>query len=461
MSSATILVVDDEPRMRRVLELMLEGFGHHVVTCESVESGIAAIESERIDLLFTDLQLPDGSGLDLLDRVRAAHPELPVVVITAYATIETAVRAIKLGAFDYLVKPFRIDEIEALVTHALALRDTRRENAYLREVAAAPFEGLVGSSAAMRGVYERIDRVAEAPTTVLITGETGTGKELVARAIHARSPRADRLFVAVNCAAIPGELLEAELFGVAKGAFTGATADRPGKFELADGGTLFLDEIGDMPLAMQAKLLRALQERTIERLGSSAVRQVDVRLIAATHRDLASMVADGSFRADLYYRLAVVPIALAPLRERREDVAELAAHAVERFARRAGRHVELTTEALARLERYDWPGNVRELQNVLERAVLLARDSVLDADAFDDLPSAAMPAPPTVTSSGSVPTLESVVAAAERDAIRAALAATGDNKTRAAELLGVSVRTLWYKLQRLGLAPGQSVAARG
>ena len=460
MSSATILVVDDEPRMRRVLEMMLEDSGHQVVTRDTVASGIAAIESERIDLLFTDLQLPDGSGLDLLERVRAARPELPVVVITAYATIETAVRAIKLGAFDYLVKPFRIDEIEALVRHALALRDTRRENAYLREVAAAPFEGLVGSSAAMRGVYDRIDRVAEAPTTVLVTGETGTGKELVARAIHARSPRADRLFVAVNCAAIPGELLEAELFGVTKGAFTGATADRPGKFELADGGTLFLDEIGDMPLAMQAKLLRALQERTIERLGSPVVRHVDVRLIAATHRDLASMVADGSFRADLYYRLAVVPIALTPLRERREDIPELAAHAVDRFARRAGRRIELTPEALARLERYDWPGNVRELQNVLERAVLLARDSVLDAEAFDDLPSAAIPAQPAPVVAGAIPTLESVVATAERDAIRAALAATGDNKTRAAELLGVSVRTLWYKLQRLGLASGQSVATR-
>ena len=447
--SATILVVDDEARMRRVLEMMLEGFGHRVITAGDVEGALALLAREQVDLVFTDLQLPNVSGLELLARARERNPDLPIVVITAFATVETAVRAIKLGAYDYLMKPFRIEEIEALVAHALTLRDARRENAYLREVAAEPYEGIVGASPAMLRIFDQVERVAPSPTTVLVTGETGTGKELVARAIHRRSPRAERLFVAVNCAAIPSELLEAELFGVTKGAFTGATKDRPGKFELADGGTLFLDEIGDMPLAMQAKLLRALQEGTIERLGGSAPRVVNVRTITATHRDLSVLVRDNQFRADLYYRLAVFPIAIPPLRERREDIPALARHAVERFARRAGRTIALSDSGAQRLVAYDWPGNVRELHNVLERAVLLSTGERLDADAFDDLPST-VAIPPRA--SGELPTLEQAVAAAERDAILAALAATGDNKTRAAEQLGISVRTLWYKLQRLGIA---------
>ena len=446
--SATVLVVDDEPRMRRVLELMLEGFGHRVLGAGDVESAMALLAREQVDLVFTDLQLPGLSGLELLRRARERQPELPIVMITAFATVETAVRAIKLGAYDYLVKPFRIEEIEALVTHALTLRDARRENAYLRELAAEPYEGIVGSSAVMQRLFAQVERVAPSPTTVLVTGETGTGKELVAHAIHRRSPRAERLFVAVNCAAIPADLLEAELFGVVRGAYTGAVKDRAGKFELADGGTLFLDEIGDMPLAMQAKLLRVLQEGTVERLGGGAPRTVDVRIIAATHRDLQLLARDGAFRSDLYYRLAVFPIALPPLRERRGDIPALARHAVERFARRAGRDIALADAAIARLSAYDWPGNVRELHNVLERAVLLATGDQLEADAFDDLPTVV---PPPAPEPGALPTLEQAVAIAEREAILAALAATADNKTRAAELLGISVRTLWYKLQRLGI----------
>ncbi len=451
MTRATILIVDDEPHMRRVLELMLEGFGHRVISAASAEDALAMLGREHVDLVFTDLQLPGMSGLDLLPLVRQSWPDITVVMITAFASIETAVQAIKVGAYDYLVKPFRIEEIEAIVGHALALRDAQRENAYLKEVAAAPFEGLVGDSASMRRVYERIERVAASPSTVLITGETGTGKELVARAIHARSERASRLFVAVNCAAIPGELLEAELFGVVRGAFTGAMRDRAGKFELADGGTLFLDEIGDMPLEMQAKLLRVLQERVVERLGSNVPRPVDVRVIAATHRDVSALARAGRFREDLMYRLAVVPIELPPLRDRREDIAPIARAAVDRLAARSGRHVTLTPEAVLRLERYDWPGNVRELHNVIERAVLLAPEPELGADDFADLP---VRASPMVLESNTQPaeaTLADVVAAAERGAIVAALRATGDNKTRAAERLGISVRTLWYKVQRLGL----------
>ena len=446
MSQPTLLVVDDERHIRRVLQLSLGDAGYRVLEADSFAAAAAVLAAQRVDLLLTDLQLPDRSGLELLQEVRATRPDLPVILITAYGTVESAVQAIRAGAFDYVMKPFRMEELEALVARALGMTRAERENAYLREVAAPEFEGMVAESAEMRRVVEAVERVAAAPTTVLVTGETGVGKELVARAIHARSPRAGRLFVAINCAAIPGELLEAELFGVAKGAFTGAAADRAGKFELADGGTLFLDEIGDMPQAMQAKLLRALQEGTIERLGSNTVRRVDVRIVAATHRELGEMVAAGAFRADLFYRLNVFPIHVPPLRGRPDDVAPLAARAVERFARRAGRQARLTAGAVRRLQAYSWPGNVRELNNVLERAVLLSRDGVIDEA---DLPDSA-PAPPREPP-GRPGTLRAATERAERQAIEAALRHTGDNKARAAELLGISVRTLWYKLERLGM----------
>ena len=457
MTEPALLVVDDERHIRRVLQLSLGDAGYRVLEADSFASAKAVLGAERVDLVLTDLQLPDRSGLELLEELRATRPDLPVILITAFGTVETAVAAMRCGAFDYVTKPFRMEELEALVARALEITRSGREIAWLREAAAPEWEGIVGRSPAIRRVVDQVERVAAASTTVLVTGETGSGKELVARAVHARSPRAGRLFVAVNCAAIPGELLEAELFGVTKGAFTGASADRAGKFELADGGTLFLDEIGDMPPAMQAKLLRALQEGTIERLGSNAVRRVDVRIVAATHRDVERMVAGGGFRADLFYRLNVFPIHVPPLRERKEDVAPLAARAVERFARGLGRRVRLTSEAVRRLEAYDWPGNVRELNNVLERAVLLARGEVVDVD---DLPSPA----PRAEARSAAPrprTLRAAVEEAEREAIAAALRQTGDNKARAAEILGISVRTLWYKLDRLGLPENQEPASSG
>jgi two-component system response regulator AtoC len=451
VNEATILVVDDEANIRRVLEISLTDSGYEVLSARTRSEASALLASHRVDLVLTDLQLPDASGLELLAEVRVSRPDLPVILITAYGTVESAVRAMRAGAFDYVMKPFGMEEIEALVERALRLTRAQRENLYLREVAAPAYEGMVAESPGMRGVVEAVERVAAAPTTVLVTGETGSGKELVARAIHARSPRAGRLFVALNCAAIPAELLEAELFGVTKGAFTGASADRPGKFELADGGTLFLDEIGDMPLAMQAKLLRALQEGSIEHLGSNSVRRVDVRIVAATHRDLDRLVREGSFRADLYYRLNVFPIHIPPLRERRADIAPIAATTVERFARRLGRHVWLSEAAVAELERYSWPGNVRELQNVLERAVLLTPGESI---ATLDLPT---PSPATGARTPAHPEpLRAAVERAEREAIRVALQATQDNKARAAELLGISVRTLWYKIDRLGLADDAS-----
>jgi DNA-binding NtrC family response regulator len=448
LSEPALLVVDDERHIRRVLQLSLGDAGYRVLEADSFASAKAVLGAERVDLVLTDLQLPDRSGLELLEALRATRPDLPVILITAYGTVETAVAAMRCGAFDYVTKPFRMEELEALVARALEITRSEREIAWLREAAAPEWEGIVGRGPAIRRVVDQVERVAPAPTTVLVTGETGSGKELVARAVHARSPRAGRLFVAVNCAAIPGELLEAELFGVAKGAFTGATADRAGKFELADGGTLFLDEIGDMPPAMQAKLLRALQEGAIERLGSNAVRRVDVRIVAATHRDLGRMVAEGGFRADLFYRLNVFPIHVPPLRERKEDVAPLAARAVERFARGLGGRVRLTGEAVRRLEAYDWPGNVRELNNVLERAVLLARGEAVDVE---ELPSPAPRASAPTAGPARPRTLRAAVEAAEREAISAALHHTGDNKARAAGVLGISVRTLWYKLDRLGL----------
>ena len=460
MKDTCILLVDDEPRIRRVLDLALSDLGYGLVLAEDLAGARIRLAEERIQLVLADLQLPDGTGLDLLEEIREEREEVPVILMTAYGTVETAVKAMKLGAFDYVVKPFSVDEIDALMRRALGHRRAEREIAYLREVAGGEFEGMVAASAGMRQVVEAVERVAPTPSTVLVTGETGVGKELVARAIHARSGHRDGLFVALNCAAIPSDLLEAELFGVVRGAFTGATDTRPGKFELADGGTLFLDEIGDMPAAMQAKLLRTLQEGTVERLGSNVPRHVDTRIVAATHRDLPGMVEDNSFRADLYYRLNVFPIHVPPLRERRQDIAPLALGMVERFAAREGRQVRLEESAVRRLEGYAWPGNVRELNNVLERAVILTRGRTLGAADLPGLPAASGTGPGAPGTPGDAATggaarriepLEAAVERAERQAIRAALAATGDNKTQAAELLDISVRTLWYKLDRLGL----------
>jgi len=455
----TVLVVDDEARIRRLLEMALSDSGYRVLTAGSAEEAEYFLEKEAVDLVLSDLALPARSGLDLLARLRSQGSETPVILITAFGTVESAVEAMKLGAFDYVIKPFRTEEIEALVARALQLRRAQRENTYLRELADGSFEGIIARSPAMAEVIRTIERVAPTPSTVLITGETGVGKELVARALHARSPRREQLFVPLNCAAIPGELLEAELFGVTRGAFTGAVQDRPGKFELAHEGTLFLDEIGDMPHPMQAKLLRVLQEGAVERLGSNKTRRVDVRLVSATHRNLQAMVEAGQFRRDLFYRLNVMPIHVPPLRERTEDICPIATALVEAYGRRMGRRVHLSEPLLHRLERHDWPGNVRELSNILERAVLLA-----DSEALTEVD---LPAPrstdrrpaPEPQATGPEP-LKAAVERAEREAILKALKWTGDNKTRAAEVLGISVRTLWYRIRDLGLAEPDSDGTR-
>jgi len=447
----TILVVDDEARIRRLLEMALADHGYRVLTVGSTDEAEHVLEEEVVDLVLSDLALPGRSGLDLLAHLRSQGSEVPVILITAFGTVESAVEAMKLGAFDYVIKPFRTEEIEALVARALQLRRTERENTYLRELTEVSFEGITARSPAMAEVIRAIERVAPTSSTVLITGETGVGKELVARALHARSPRKDQLFVPLNCAAIPADLLEAELFGVTRGAFTGASRDRPGKFELAHGGTLFLDEIGDMPHPMQSKLLRVLQEGVVGRLGSNQTRRVDVRVVSATHRNLGAMIEVGAFRQDLFYRLNVVPIHVPPLRARVEDIRLIATALVEGHGRRLGRDIRISDSLLERLEAYGWPGNVRELNNILERAVLLADSDLLtdvDVPAPGGIPHPRSPGPP---SSAPEP-LKTAVARAERDAILRALEWTGDNKTRAAEVLGISVRTLWYRIRDLGLA---------
>jgi two-component system response regulator AtoC len=437
--------------MRRVLQMVLEKMGIGSTATETAEEALACLATERVDLVLSDLRLPGMSGIDLLTRVRETDADVPFIVLTAYGTVETAVEAMKRGAFDYVLKPFDIEALEITIRKALEMQQYRTENRYLREQmnAVPSFESLIGDSPAIEAVYELIRRMAPTRSAILITGETGTGKELVAHAIHALGPRADRLFVPINCAAIPAELLESELFGHTRGAFTGAQESRMGKFELADGGTVFLDEIGDMPMALQAKLLRVLEDGMIERIGSNKRIPVDLRVVSSTNRDLPSRIADGQFREDLYYRLNVLHIALPPLRERREDIGHLAATFLRRFASELGKDAAtLTAEALRVLEQHAWPGNVRELQNLMERAVVLSDGPEIGAASF---PGLRPTAPAESETRRDDLALEPALEEFERKLILRALAASNDNKAQAARLLGVSERTLWYKLKRYRL----------
>ncbi len=444
--SEKLLVVDDEPRIRRIVEMALEDRGYSVLTAASAEEAWTLLTGDAVDLVVADLQLPGRSGLELLADMRRKRIDLPFILITAYGTVESAVEAIKAGAFDYVLKPFGMEELEALVARALEAHRAEVEAEALEEPGRDGASGVVASSAAMARVLSLVDQVADQPTTVLVTGETGVGKEVVARALHQRSNRRDKPFIAVNCAAIPSELLEAELFGAARGAYTGSVKDRPGKVEVADGGTLFLDEIGDMPLALQPKLLRVLEEGTVERLGSNVSRHVDVRVVAATHRDLASAAEQGRFRQDLFYRINVFPIHIPPLRERPEDVEHLARLALHRFGERLDVDARLAPGILDKLLSHRWPGNVRELMNILERAVILSDDGLVE-DVELDAPRRAAPEEAAPGPREVVP-LSDAVASAERAAIEAALERTDGNKAQAARLLGISVRTLWYKLEK-------------
>ena len=450
MKDRQILVVDDEPKMRRVLEIMLQKMGHRVLVAANGVEALAQFQAQGADLVITDLRMPEMDGIALLAALRAQGSDVPVMVITAHGTIETAVAAMRHGACDYILRPFDIDVVEHAVTRVLDSAEVARQNAFLRQEVNRGWDAFVGTSQPMQAVYELIQRVGPSKASVLITGETGTGKELAARAVHNASPRSDRLFVPINCAAIPAEILESELFGYEKGAFTGAVKERIGKFELADGGTIFLDELTEMPMPLQAKLLRVLQENTIERLGGNRVINLDLRVIAATNRDPLESVRAGTLREDLYYRINVVSIELPPLRRRTGDIAGLVEHFIAKHGH-GHASTRLAPGVLERLQAYAWPGNVRELENMVERACILSGGGTLEAAHFllEPRPAAAPQGAPAQQDDGAPAlSLNQAVEALEARMIDAALARAEGNKARAAALLDISERTLWYKLKK-------------
>jgi len=449
-NKATALIVDDEIDIRELLEITLQRMGLKVVSAGTVAEADEYLKRQNFDLCFTDMRLPDGRGLDIVANIQRRQPGLPVAVITAYGSTQTAVESLKAGAFDFVSKPIDLTVLRKLVDAALKLRTNVSAND----------GGLLGETPAIEALRGLVERLARSQAPVHITGESGTGKELVARLIHNRSPRADAPFVPVNCGAIPAELMESEFFGHLKGSFTGAMRDKPGLFQAAEGGTLFLDEVGDLPLPMQVKLLRALQERSVRPVGSETEIAVNVRVISATHRNLASLVAEGSFRQDLYYRLNVIEVRTPPLRERSADIPLLCRSILQRLAENNGlaHPPELDSAALLRLQRYGFPGNVRELENMLERAVTLSDGQhILESDlqlrgepATEAAPSA--PATNAATSTVAIGGgLESQMEAMERRAIVEALEKARYNKTKAAAILGMSFRSLRYRIKKLNI----------
>ncbi len=448
-----VLVVDDEPGLRQSLGLLLADAGYDVAAEGDAARALERALAEPFDLVLCDVRMPGLDGLAFLRAYQQRGGSALVIMMSAYGGEEAALAAMKEGAYDYIPKPFRPDEVVLTLRKAEERERLRHTVATLKAQldTSPPARALVAESAAMKQALDIVARVAAHPTTVLITGERGTGKEVIARAIHRASPRAAGPFVAVNCAAIPDALLESELFGYAKGAFTGATADHPGLFEQADGGTLLLDEIGELPLALQAKLLRVLQESEIRRVGDQKTRRVDVRLLAATAKDLAAEARAGRFREDLFDRLHVVAIHLPPLAERREDIVPLARHFAAQVGRRLGRAVTLSDAALAWLGEQRWPGNARELEHAIERAAVLSDREILEPAEFRKPALAGAPSPDAGHEPGGSGTLRDAVERAEREAIAAALAASGGNRRQAAQRLGVSLRTLFYKMDRYGI----------
>jgi len=435
-----VLVVDDEAAMRAALEASFRRQGWKVTTAAGTSEALERFRTAPCPLVVTDMRMPDGDGLRVMRGVRALSPETAVIFLTAFGNIPEAVRAMKEGACDYLVKPISFEQLNEAAQRVLSVRPQRSKSAEHVE--------FVGSSAAMRQLIERAQQVARSGADVLLEAESGTGKELLARLIHCWSPRCHRPLVAVNCAAFPETLLESELFGHVRGAFTGAMASKPGKFELADGGTLLLDEISEMPLSLQPKLLRVLQEREVDRLGDIRTVRVDVRIVATTNRNLLSLVAEGKFRADLYYRLNVVPLAIPPLREHREDIPELINHFVRKYAPALGSHiVRFPPEVLARLQEYSWPGNVRELENFVRRVLVLSDGSTVTTDLLPALDGR----PERAREVGLEPGM--TLREMERILLQRTLQATGGNRTRAANMLGVSLRTVRNKIREFGLPP--------
>ncbi len=456
-----ILIVDDERSIRFSLVELLESEGHEVREAEHAPAALAALEGQSADLVISDLSMPAMDGMQLLEEVTTRHPGTLFVLMTAYGDERAAVRALKAGAYDYVPKPFDNEEIRAIVRRAREVLALRAENARLREELAGEFRGLIGDSAAMREVYRIIRRAGPADVTVLITGESGTGKEVVARALHVESRRSKGPFIALNCSALPAELVESELFGHLRGAFTGADRDREGLFEAAQGGTLFLDEIGDLALPAQAKLLRALEERQITRVGATRPTPVDVRVLAATHQPLDRLAAEGAFREDLLYRLRVITLELPPLRERRFDIPALAAHFLAAFSARHGRSIRGLSEPARRaLLGYDWPGNVRELRNTLERAVVLAEGDIIE---LGDLPAqiagSSAPLRPTEAALAELPFAEArgrALEAFDRSFLTAALERHGGNVSATARALDLHRQSLQKLLRRLGISPEET-----
>jgi DNA-binding NtrC family response regulator len=443
-----VLVVEDEDHLRRILELQLLDSGFAVEKASTAEEALPLVD--RADLILTDFKLPGMTGLEMLQIIRRMDSPVPVIMMTAFGTVENAVEAMKSGASDFLLKPFSLDQLIAVVSKALEIKNLREENRQLKEELGRKYrwDNIVGRSPGMQQIFATVMRVAPSRATVLLAGESGVGKDLIARALHFHSPRKDRPFVKINCTALPENLMESELFGYEKGAFTGANVSKPGKFELADTGTVMLDEIGDVPANIQIKLLRVLQEREFERLGSNKTQHIDVRVIAATNRDLRAALEDGTFREDLYYRLNVVPIEILPLRERKEDIPYLARHFVEKLSPDTGGRVTgITDAAIDKLMSYYWPGNVRELENVIERSIVMAPGDKLDADNIRlDMNLRARHAP------GEVGLPEGMsLDAYEQELIKNALKQADGNKSQAARILGLTRNALRYRLTQMGI----------
>jgi two-component system, NtrC family, response regulator PilR len=456
-----ILVADDERSLRELLAIVLRREGHEVLLAESGEVALTALKRGPLDLLISDIKMPDMSGVEVLRAAKATDASLPAIMMTAYASTETAVEAMRLGACDYLIKPFDVDELKLKVREKLDARQLRQENVLLKRVLhkSHDFAGIIGRSPNMLAVFDLVESVAKTTSTVLVTGESGTGKELIARAVHFHSLRRDRPFVALNCGALPETLLESELFGHMRGAFTGAETTKKGLVEIAEGGTIFLDEIGEMTPMMQVKLLRVLQERRFRRVGGLDEIEANIRVVAATNQDLPKLVAEGRFREDLYYRINVIPVQLPALRERREDIPLIAEHFLSKYREQMGKTVAaISGGAMALLERYDWPGNIRELENVIERAVALERTPTILFESLPEQIRATMAGTPAATAPGDAPELpaggfdlERHVQSVERRYLAQALERAGGVQVRAAELLGMSFRSFRYYAKKYNL----------
>lgn len=453
-----ILVVDDEESIREFLEIMLKKEGYEVTSAEDGQAALDLMKKKSFDMVISDMQMPNVTGMELLKKVKEQSPDMVFMMITAFATTETAVEAMKIGAFDYITKPFKIDEVRINIANALRSKSLEFENRTLKKelVKENVFQNLVGNTEPMHRVFEMVRRVSSTPTNILVTGESGTGKEMIAKAIHYNGPLKEKPFIPVNCGAIPESLMESEMFGHKKGSFTGAVVDKVGLFEAADGGTIFLDEVGELPLSIQVKLLRAIQERVIRRVGAVDDLHVNVRIIAATNRDLEEMVSQGSFRQDLFYRLNVINIVAPALRERADDIPTLAGHFLKKYNDRLGKNITtISAEAMDLLKKYDYPGNVRELENMIERTVALESGSTILPESLP--PFVNTPTGRKMASSHEIQItdegidLDKVMGHIEKELLVKAIHAAGGVKKRAARLLGITFRSMRYRFEKYGL----------